>query len=153
MSLECGANFGHIIMAFHWSQFSVTKATLQSQMSVRLSVCLSEIKTPHPLRIKPICHYAYLLISQIPISHHANQPPCPPPQPLCQLVIIPIPISHHHAYWPLYLLAICPAFATSKPFRLVDNYWLFRCVSISTSTYVRGMTLVRIISIFACFSL
>ena len=33
------------------------------------SVC----KTPLPLKIKPICHY--LLISQIPISHHDNQPP------------------------------------------------------------------------------
>ena len=40
-------------------------------------------KNPQPLRIMPICHYcimadrldnAYLLISQIPISHHANQP-------------------------------------------------------------------------------
>ena len=88
------------------------------------SVSPSEIKTPQPLRIKPICHYAYLLISQIPISHHANQLSCqtatmpPPTQPLCQLAIIPIPISHHHAYWPIYL-SICPAFATSKPFRLV----------------------------------
>ena len=90
------------------------------------SVSPSEIKTPQPLRIKPICHYAYLLISQIPISHHANQLSCqtatmpPPTQPLCQLAIIPIPISHHHAYWPLYLSAICPAFATSKPFWLVS---------------------------------
>jgi len=55
----------------------------------------------------------------MPISYHANQPPCPPPQPLCQLLIIPISISHHHAYWPLFLSAICPAFATSKPLRLV----------------------------------
>ena len=50
----------------------------------------------------------------MPISHHS-----PLPQPLCQLAIISIPISHHHAYWPLYQSAICPAFATSKPFRLV----------------------------------
>ena len=54
----------------------------------------------------------------MPISH------LPPPQPLCQLAIIPIPISHHHAYWPLYLLAFCPAFATSKLFRLVCIYFL-----------------------------
>ena len=64
--------------SLHKFKFSVAKATLQSQMSVRLSVCLSvspsEIKPPQPLRIKPICHYAYLLISQIPMSHHANQP-------------------------------------------------------------------------------
>ena len=30
-------------------QFSVAKATLQPQMSVRLSVCLCEIKTPKQL--------------------------------------------------------------------------------------------------------
>jgi len=57
--------------------FSVTKATLESQMSVCpsvcLSVCQSEIKTPQPLKIKPICHYTYLLISQMLISNHANQ--------------------------------------------------------------------------------
>ena len=46
-----------------------------------LSVCPSsvqpsEIKTPQPLRIKPIWHYAYLSISQTPISHHISQPPC-----------------------------------------------------------------------------
>ena len=87
-------------------EFSVAKVTLHSQMSVRLSVSPSEIKTPQPLIIKPICHYAYLLISQIPISHHANQPPCPLNQPLCQLAIIPNPISHHHAYWLLYLSGI-----------------------------------------------
>ena len=101
--------------------FSVVKATIQLQMSV----CQSEIKTPQPLKIKPICHYTYLLISQMllsaimPISYHPNLPPCPPP--LGYSLIIPICISHHHAYWPLYLLAICPAFATSKPFRLVSS--------------------------------
>ena len=40
--------------------------------NVRPSVSLSVTKTPQPLKIKPICHYAYLWISQIPISHHAN---------------------------------------------------------------------------------
>ena len=74
-------------------RFSVAKATLQSQMSVRLSVSPSEIKTPQPLRIKPICHYAYLLISQIPMSHHANQLSCQSatlPLTLCLLAIISI---------------------------------------------------------------
>ena len=51
--------------------FSVTKVTLELQMSVHQSI----IKIPQPLRIKPFCHYAYLLISHIPISHHAHQPP------------------------------------------------------------------------------
>ena len=121
-----------LIQLFHYNysflsnfvSFSVTKATLQLKMSVCLSIHLSVIKTPQPLRIKPICSYAYLLISQIPISHHANQLSCqsatmPPPQLLCQLAIIPIPISHHHACWPIYQSAICPAFATSKTFWLV----------------------------------
>ena len=71
-----------------------------------LSICLSITKPPQPLRIKPICHYAYLLISQIPIIHHRNQPPCrhhyanQPPcrhhyanQQLCLSSIIAI--SHH----------------------------------------------------------
>ena len=74
------------------------------RLSVRQSVRQSVTKTPQPLRIKPICHYAYLLISQTPISHHANQPI--------------IPSSHNYAYWLLDLLAICSSFATSKPFRL-----------------------------------
>ena len=39
--------------------FSVAKATLQSQMSVCLSVCLSVTETPQPLRIAPIDHRAY----------------------------------------------------------------------------------------------
>ena len=42
-------------------QFSVAKATLQSQMSVRPSVT----ETPQPLRIAPIDHQAY------PIDHEA----------------------------------------------------------------------------------
>ena len=29
---------------------------------------------------------AYLLIYQIPIGHHANQPPCPPPQTLSPII-------------------------------------------------------------------
>ena len=38
-----------------------------------INVCWSvHHKKPHPLRIKLICHYAYPLISQIPI----NQPSC-----------------------------------------------------------------------------
>ena len=38
--------------------FSVVKATLQSQMSIRLSVSQSQ-KNPKPLRIAPINHRAY----------------------------------------------------------------------------------------------
>ena len=64
--------------------FSVAKATLQSQMSVCLSVSLSITKTPQPLRIKSISHYDYLLVPQIPISHQAQT------QPLCQSAIMPI---------------------------------------------------------------
>ena len=41
----------------------------------------------------------------------------PPPHQLGQLAIIPV--SHNYAYWQLYVSAICPAFATSKPFWLV----------------------------------
>ena len=62
--------------------------------SVRPSVSQSVTKTPQPLRIKPICHFAYLLISW----SDSYQPSC---------------------FWPLYLSAIWPAFATSKPFWLV----------------------------------
>ena len=50
--------------------FSVAKATLQSQMSVRLSVT----KTPQPLRITPIDHQAYRpssLLTVKPIDHQA----------------------------------------------------------------------------------
>ena len=68
--------------------------------NVCLSVSPSEIKTPQPLRIKPICHYAYLLISQIPISHHANQLSCqtatmPPPHS----AIMPIS-DYSYSYQP-----------------------------------------------------
>ena len=48
--------------------FSVAKATLQSQ----LSVCPSEIKTPQFLRIAPFDHWAYQPLSQLtiePIDH------------------------------------------------------------------------------------
>ena len=51
--------------------------------SVSLSACLpvspSEIKTPQPLRIKPICHYAHLLISHTyqPSCQSATMPPTP----------------------------------------------------------------------------
>ena len=41
--------------------FSVAKATLELQMSVRPSVT----KTTQPLRILSICHYAYILISKM----------------------------------------------------------------------------------------
>ena len=61
------------------------------RLSVRQSVRQSVTKTPQPLRIKPICHYAYLLISQIHISHHANQLSCQSatlPLTLCLLAII-----------------------------------------------------------------
>ena len=88
------------------SEFSVAKATLESQMSVcpsvclsvspseiktplianvRLSVCPSVTKTPQPLRIAPIDHKAY--------------------QPSSLLTIKPI---NHRAYQPLSLLAIKP---------------------------------------------
>ena len=66
--------------------FSVKKVTLELQMSSQsvsqLSVRLSE----KPLILSEsslhICHYAYLLISQTPISHHTNQ----------------LSIATHHAY-------------------------------------------------------
>ena len=102
--------------------FSVAKATLQSQMSVRLSVRLKSkplsLSESSLSAIMPIYWSLRYLSAIMPISYHAKQPPCPPPtQQLGQLAIIPV--SHNYAYWPLYLLAICPAFATSKPFRLV----------------------------------
>ena len=50
--------------------FSVAKATLQSQMSV----CLSVTETPQPLRIAPIDHRAYQLSTIQPIDHQAYQP-------------------------------------------------------------------------------
>ena len=59
--------------------FSVAKATLESQMSVRLSVCLFirlfDIKTPLPLKIADL---------------------------LCLLTIVPI---NNRAYWPSGLLS------------------------------------------------
>ena len=58
---------GNFPLAVTIHPFSVAKATLELQMSISQSVT----KTPQPLRIKSFCHYAYLLISQIPISHHA----------------------------------------------------------------------------------
>ena len=97
--------------------------------NVCLSVSLSVTKIPKPLRlrIKPICHYAYLLISQIPISHHANQLSC-------QSATMPPPLSHYAnqqlflilsaiimpiGYYIYQVSIICPAFAISKPLRLV----------------------------------
>ena len=59
------------------SAFSVAKATLESQMSVRLSVCPPVTETPQPLRIAPIDHRAYqtLSLSTIElIDHWAYQP-------------------------------------------------------------------------------
>ena len=53
-------------------KFSVAKATLKLQISVRLSVCLSVTETPQPLRIAPIDHQAYQTSSLAtikPINH------------------------------------------------------------------------------------
>ena len=78
--------------------------------NVHLSVCLSGSKTPQPLIIKPICHYACQidllytyqpscqsatmplpLIAIMPISDYAYQPSCPnTPLSLSDI----IPISH-----------------------------------------------------------
>ena len=60
-------NFSHF---FQQLLFSVVKATLESQMSVRPSVT----ETPQPLRIAPIDHQAYRpssLSTIKPINHQA----------------------------------------------------------------------------------
>ena len=64
-----------------YSRFSVAKATLESQMSVCLSVhqsvSPSVTKTPQTLRIAPIDHRAYRsssLLAIEPIGHQAYQP-------------------------------------------------------------------------------
>ena len=98
------------------------------RLSVHQSVHQSVTKTPQPLRIAPIDHWSDqpLSLSTIkPIDQQAYRP-------LSLLTIEPIdhwayrPSSlsniksiDYRAYWPLYLSAIWPAFATSKPFRLV----------------------------------
>ena len=93
-------------------------------LSICQSVCLSVRLKSKPLSLSEssLSVIMHIYWSLIHISHHANQLPCPPPppQPLCQVAIIHIPIRNHHAYWPLYLSANCPAFVTSKPFRLVS---------------------------------
>ena len=61
--------FSHTKLCY---KFSVAKATLQLQMSVCLSVCLSVTETPQPLRIAPIDHQAYRpssLLTIEPIEH------------------------------------------------------------------------------------
>ena len=84
--------------------FSVTKATLQSQISICLSIHLSVTETPQPIRIKPICHHLHLPS----IIHHAYcisvitpiRPP--PPKPLKIMNIC------HHAYQPSCSSAFMP---------------------------------------------
>ena len=90
--------------------FSVAKVTLQSQMSVRLSVCPSVTETPQPLRIAPIGHRAYRAYglsgqSTIkPIDHGLSVRPSitETPKPLRSALI------GHRNYQPLSLLTIEP---------------------------------------------
>ena len=84
---------------------SVAKATIQSQMSIRLSVT----KTLQPLRIASIEHQAYQPLSLstiIPVDHQAN-PIKRSYQPSSPLTIEPIDLSS--------------PFATFKPFGLFIN--------------------------------
>ena len=85
------------ILKLSLGSFSVAKATLDSRMSVYLSVCpsvrLSVTETPQPLRIAPIGHQAYQPLSlstNKPINQWAYQPSG-------LSTIKPI---NHQAYWP-----------------------------------------------------
>ena len=99
--------------------FSVAKATLQSQMSVRLSVCLSVTEIPQPLRIALIDHRAYQpssLSTIEPFYHQAYRPSS-------LSTIKPI---DHQAYQPSSPLTIKPinlssSLMTFKPFDLFPS--------------------------------
>ena len=84
----------------------------QNQAYLPLLLCINLSDT-----YQQSCHAAIIPISHspppsyiMPISNYSYQPQWP--------------ISHHAplALWPLYLSANWPAFATSKPFRLVSNH-------------------------------
>ena len=93
------AKSGQIWVISHF--FSVSFQTPELQMSVRLSVRPSVTKTPQPLRIAPIDHWAYppsSLSTSEPIHHQAYRPSS-------LSTIKPI---NHWAYWPLSLLTTKP---------------------------------------------
>ena len=73
--------FPHFFTPRKKIHFSVKKATLESQMSI----CLSVTETPQPLIIAPISHQAYQpssLSTIQPIDHPAYRPlPSPPVSP------------------------------------------------------------------------
>ena len=100
--------------------FSVTKATLESEMSVSTSIT----KTPQPLIIAPIDHRAYqpLSLSTIDLIDHQAY------RPSSLLNIEPI---DHQAYWPSSLLNIEPidhrAYRPSSLLTIVPiNHWAYR---------------------------
>ena len=101
-------------------------------INTQISVCMS-VSHKKPSASK---NQAYLLISQMPISHHANQPPCPPPQQLCQLAIIPS----------------CPAFATSKPFLLVSFESHHKTIDTNEKAIFQGFILALTKNIFLSFT-
>ena len=107
--------------------FSVAKATLQSQMSVRPSVSHRNPSASQNCSCRP------LSLSTIePIDHWAYQP-------LSLLTIEPIKSINHHAYWPSSL-----SYVSSNPINH-QAHWPWSLLTL--------VLLSRILSLSACFIL
>ena len=99
--------FSHLAPFQRYSHFSVVKATLESQMSVCLSVSHQNPSASQNCSYWPSCPSAIM-----PIGHHAHQPSCPSAimpighhahRPSCPSAILPI---GHHAHQPSCTSAI-----------------------------------------------
>ena len=113
----------------HKSDSTITNVCL----SVRLSVRLSVTESPQPLKIKPICHYSYVLISQIHISNPAMQLSfqsaiVPPPHISCQSAIIPISHNDPSAIMPPWHCCHYIYQLTDLLLRLLSHFGLFQII-------------------------